>query len=118
MSNPDKRDAAIGVESLDDRLSGGRRAELQGSVQVSDLCGRCVLFQEEPPWSGPFVSLLFPPEHVSSELLAGILLAVCGRDLYLQQTEETSALFAFHSMAFVRMDGMSTAQNAHEFGRT
>lgn len=59
MSNPDKSDAAISVEPLDDHPSGGAALQgSEGSVLVSDLCRRCLLYQEE---------------HVSSELLAGIL---------------------------------------------
>lgn len=48
MSNPDPSDAAMSVKPLDDRLSGG--AELQGSegsVLVSDLFRRSLLYQEE-----------------------------------------------------------------------
>lgn len=50
MSNPDRRDAAMSVERLDEYLIEG--AELRGSerfVPVSYLCRRC---EEEPRGQG------------------------------------------------------------------
>lgn len=67
MSNPDRRDAAMSVERLDDCLSEG--AELWGVRTLRPGQLSRPKMRGGASWSGPFEQLLLAPKCVSLELL-------------------------------------------------
>lgn len=99
----------------------GSREPLNGSLRegLRALCQQLSVPDEEVPagrrTQQPFGQRLLPPGSAAPIIhLQNIWVLcscqshvqVCGQDLYLWQTMATSALFAFHWIVFIQMDGM------------